>query len=235
MYYHVGEDLNIKLLDSLNFLNMPLFKLPKSFGLHEFRKGYFPHLYNTEEINSNESKNYLVHLPDISYYDTDNRTAEKHDEFLLWYEENRHCTFDLQHELLLYCRFLPEVWGILLKKNALNGCTHESWECKCQWNYMRKCNGDVPLEILHTSGEWVIPKANNVLISRFVTSPVGLIPPHDMVEGKIKVNNAYSGQRAWKRKIIYKFRMQCWQKEKKLFTILTMLTGKDIINWMDIT
>ena len=70
---------------------------------------------------------------------------------------------------------------------------HKSWECKCQWNYMRKCNGDAPLEILHISGEWVIPKANNVLISRFVRSPVGLIPPHGYGRRTIIVNNAYSG------------------------------------------
>ena len=65
MYCHVGADFNIKLLDSLNFLNMPLSKLPKSFGLHELRKEYFPHLYNMEKINSNG-------FMDISYYDADN-------------------------------------------------------------------------------------------------------------------------------------------------------------------
>ena len=53
-----------------------------------------------------------MHLLDISYYDADNMTAEKCNEFLLWYEENRHCAFDLQCELLLYCR--SDV-GILLK------------------------------------------------------------------------------------------------------------------------
>ena len=46
MYCHLAVDLNIKLLDSLNFLNMPLSKLPKSFGLKEMSKGYFPHLYS---------------------------------------------------------------------------------------------------------------------------------------------------------------------------------------------
>ena len=37
MYCKVGRGLNIKILDSLNFLNMPLDKLPKSFGLKEKR------------------------------------------------------------------------------------------------------------------------------------------------------------------------------------------------------
>ena len=52
MYCKVGKGLNIKILDSLNFLNMPLDKLPKSFGLKEMKKGYFPHLYNTQQMNN---------------------------------------------------------------------------------------------------------------------------------------------------------------------------------------
>ena len=47
MYCHVSSALNIQLLDSLNFLNMSLSQLPKSW----WKKGYFPHLYNTQENN----------------------------------------------------------------------------------------------------------------------------------------------------------------------------------------
>ena len=49
MYMKVGTGLNIRLLDSLNFLPMPLGSLPKAFGLTELKKGFFPHLYNTQE------------------------------------------------------------------------------------------------------------------------------------------------------------------------------------------
>ena len=38
MYCKVGRGLNIQILDSLNFLNMPLDNLPKSFGLKEMKK-----------------------------------------------------------------------------------------------------------------------------------------------------------------------------------------------------
>ena len=41
MYCKVGRGLKIKILDSLNFLNMPLDNLPKSFALKEMKKGYF--------------------------------------------------------------------------------------------------------------------------------------------------------------------------------------------------
>ena len=39
---------------------MPLSQLPKSFGLVEMKKEYFPHLYNTEENNMLESKKHLT-------------------------------------------------------------------------------------------------------------------------------------------------------------------------------
>ena len=55
---------------------MPLSQLPKSFGLVEMKKGYFPHLYNTEDNNMLECKKQLMHLPDPSYYDIDNMHNE---------------------------------------------------------------------------------------------------------------------------------------------------------------
>ena len=63
-----------------------------------------------EEINSDESKKYLVHLPDISYYDADNMTAEnvmnsyfgmkKIGIALLIYSMNCYCTAD---QMWTYC------------------------------------------------------------------------------------------------------------------------------------
>ena len=44
MYMKVGRGLNIRIIDSLNFLPMPLANLPKAFGLKELKKGFFPHL-----------------------------------------------------------------------------------------------------------------------------------------------------------------------------------------------
>ena len=61
MYCKVGGSLNIKILDSLNFLNMPLDKPPKSFGLKEMKKGYFSHMYNTQEMNNLEGSKVLPH------------------------------------------------------------------------------------------------------------------------------------------------------------------------------
>ena len=43
------EEAEIKFRDSLNFLPMPLKALPKTFGLTELKKGYFPHFFNRRE------------------------------------------------------------------------------------------------------------------------------------------------------------------------------------------
>ncbi|GBN82248.1 hypothetical protein AVEN_159755-1 [Araneus ventricosus] len=53
----------IRLIDSLNFLPMPLSKFPKTVGLEELTKRYFPHLFNTAENQA-----YLGALPDVDNY-----------------------------------------------------------------------------------------------------------------------------------------------------------------------
>lgn len=42
----------IRFIDSLSFFQMPLSAFPKTFGLTELKKGYFPHLFNTPENQS---------------------------------------------------------------------------------------------------------------------------------------------------------------------------------------
>ena len=43
------EMFNIKFIDSLNFIPMKLANFPKTFGMEELVKGYFPHLFNKKE------------------------------------------------------------------------------------------------------------------------------------------------------------------------------------------
>ncbi|XP_018578192.1 uncharacterized protein LOC108916426 [Anoplophora glabripennis] len=69
---------NVKFLDSLNYFPMALSKLPKAFGLGDnFKKGYFPHLFN---IATNQ--NYVDPLPAAEYYDPDNMKPEERSKFL---------------------------------------------------------------------------------------------------------------------------------------------------------
>lgn len=98
MYMYL-QRVNIRILDSLNFLPMPLAKLPKSFGLQEMKKGFFPHFYNTSE----HQNDILQSLPDMKYYDPDSMPKERREEFLLWYEKNKGRVFDFQKEMREYC------------------------------------------------------------------------------------------------------------------------------------
>jgi hypothetical protein len=50
-------------IDSLNFFNQPLSKLPQTYGILNSVKGYFPHGFNTL---ANQS--YIGPIPDIKYY-----------------------------------------------------------------------------------------------------------------------------------------------------------------------
>ena len=75
MYCKINNQLNIRMLDSLIFLPMALSHLPKSFGLKELKKGYFPHLYNTPKHEQDFDK-VLPNLPDIHFYDVNNMRDE---------------------------------------------------------------------------------------------------------------------------------------------------------------
>ena len=99
MYMHVGRGLNIRVIDSLNFLNMPLAKIPKSFGLSELKKGYFCHFFNTVE-----NANYVGVMPDAEYYGANQFSSAGKEDFEKWYEEQQGNIFDMEKEILEYCR-----------------------------------------------------------------------------------------------------------------------------------
>ena len=98
MYMYI-QKLNMKLLDSLNFLPMPLARLPKSFELKKLKKGFFPHFYNTIE----HEHAMLPSLPDIKYYDPDSMSKERRKEFKEWYQVNKNKPFNFQKEMKEYC------------------------------------------------------------------------------------------------------------------------------------
>ncbi|XP_071153592.1 uncharacterized protein [Mytilus edulis] len=79
---------------------MALDKFPKTFGLKEMVKGYFPHLFNTQENQHTD----LPNLPDLKFYNPDEMTRDKRSTFMQWYGEHKYDHFNLQEELLKYCR-----------------------------------------------------------------------------------------------------------------------------------
>ena len=75
-------------IDSLSFFQMPLSAFPKTFGLTELRKGYFPHKFNIPE-----NQEYVGSIPAQNYYMPEVMSPKaRHD-----------VVFDFKKELVAYC------------------------------------------------------------------------------------------------------------------------------------
>ena len=94
-------EMNIKFIDSLCFIPMKLAAFPKTFGLTELQKGYFPHFFNRAE-----NQEYVGPLPDAKYYDPDGMSPADREKFFAWYNDlvRKEHVFDFQAEILRYCQ-----------------------------------------------------------------------------------------------------------------------------------
>ncbi|XP_063773246.1 uncharacterized protein LOC134909855 isoform X1 [Pseudophryne corroboree] len=92
------SDLNIRFIDSLNFLPMCLSRLPKAMGFGGL-KGHFPHFINTAA-----NKNYIGAMPDIQHFFMQYMMEPEKVEFKEWYERYKHKSFNFQDELKCYCK-----------------------------------------------------------------------------------------------------------------------------------
>ena len=99
--FMVIEKYDIRFIDSINFVNGALESFPKTFGLTELQKGYFPHLFN---IPANQG--YVGPIPAKHYYDPDHMNPGKRSKFLKWYNERvaENYVFNFKNELVAYCR-----------------------------------------------------------------------------------------------------------------------------------
>ena len=93
--------LSIRFIDSLNFLQMPLKSFPKTFGMNELKKGYFPHYFN-KVCN----KDYVGPIHSKRHYGYNQMRPDERKKFLKWYEESvsENCVFDFKKEIVEYCR-----------------------------------------------------------------------------------------------------------------------------------
>ena len=99
MAMKLGMGLDIRLLDSLNFLPMKLSAMPKTFGINDFKKGYFPHFMNTDA-----NQNYCGRYPDPKMYGIDTFSTKDLAEFRTWYRNiPESAIFDFKQELFDYC------------------------------------------------------------------------------------------------------------------------------------
>lgn len=73
-----------KFIDSLNFFNVALAKLPKMFSLENNSKGHYPHMFNTYE-----NLDYVGEMPDLKYYWPDNLNPSEREKLIKWYNEEK--------------------------------------------------------------------------------------------------------------------------------------------------
>ncbi len=76
------EMFNIKFINSLNFIPMKLSNFPKTFGMEELAKGYFPHLFNKKE-----NENYVGPIPPSPYYNPNRMSSAAKGKFLEWHTQ----------------------------------------------------------------------------------------------------------------------------------------------------
>ena len=92
------EVCSLKFIDSLNFIPLPLSRFPKTFGISELKKGYFPHFFNTWA-----NQDYIGKIPDASFYGPDSMTETQRADFFKWYAQQQDVTFDFRQEIIAYC------------------------------------------------------------------------------------------------------------------------------------
>ncbi|KAG8239562.1 hypothetical protein J437_LFUL019255 [Ladona fulva] len=90
---------NITFKDSLNFLPMPLSKLPKTLNIgNDLMKGFFPHFFNTME-----NVDYVGPLPSKKFYGYETMTNVDKKDFDKWYDDRKISSFNLREEMKMYC------------------------------------------------------------------------------------------------------------------------------------
>jgi G:T-mismatch repair DNA endonuclease (very short patch repair protein) len=109
LYLEINEDFSVRVLDSLSFMQMKLSKLVQAFDLtletevengdKGLKKGDFPH-----KLNKSDMQNYKGEWPSLDAYDVDLMQESERESFISWHSEQQGKVFDLQKELLEYCR-----------------------------------------------------------------------------------------------------------------------------------
>ena len=89
----------IKLIDSHNFIPMPLSKIPATFGYTEMHKGFFPHEFNIPENQNKIFDSY----PSIDFYGHKFMQVKEREEFLRWHAAQAGKKFNFQQDLYNYC------------------------------------------------------------------------------------------------------------------------------------
>ena len=89
----------LRFIDSMSFFQMPLSAFPKTFGLTELCKGYFPHKFNHPDHQT-----YVGPVPALDYYMPETLAPKDRQALETWHQQQRDQVFDFQKELVAYCQ-----------------------------------------------------------------------------------------------------------------------------------
>jgi hypothetical protein len=94
------NSLQIRIIDSLNFLPMALSQFSKAFNLKTV-KGYFPHFFSSPEVFD-----YVGEMPKEEMYGTGSMKPSQYKEFKKWYDDRKlnENKFHFRDEISFYCK-----------------------------------------------------------------------------------------------------------------------------------
>lgn len=86
MNFLTHTNLNLRIIDSINFVQRALSSFPSTFGLRKFKKGYFPHFFNKQH-----NQNHIGSYPSTKNCGYNQMETKARNEFMDWYDK-RNCT-----------------------------------------------------------------------------------------------------------------------------------------------
>lgn len=110
IFYSSIEKHKMRFIDSYKLIPIPLRAFPKSFGLKEISKGYFPYRFLTES-----TRGYVGPMPEIRYFEFDKLKEKDRKDAMEWYESKKGDTIHLMDMCLEYC--VSDV--VLLKEGCM--------------------------------------------------------------------------------------------------------------------
>lgn len=97
--YIKTKKLRIRFVDSYRFITCSLRRFPKTFGITEQSKGFFPYTFFTKA-----NVQYHGPLPDAAYFEFDRMKGAERREAMEWYERHKEEPYNLLDKCLEYCK-----------------------------------------------------------------------------------------------------------------------------------
>lgn len=137
MGLEVKNGLDMKFVDSINFMGMALSKLPRAFGLQpeqlglnggdvtELAKLPFPH-----EFNTRDNMSYVGPYPPLEMYGTANMSQHEAEKLREWHSAQHGKIFDMQEQLKKYCTLDTSILRLACNRfrDLVKEITLREWE-----------------------------------------------------------------------------------------------------------